>query len=74
MSHEVTDLEPVFEFLDRQDSTSNTSWEVRYISFVWLSLICMIPFDLKRIDSANKSQVQRRTYHFSYTILNSRIF
>ncbi|RCI04360.1 hypothetical protein CU098_011555 [Rhizopus stolonifer] len=27
MSHEVTDLEPVFEFLDRQDSTSNTSWE-----------------------------------------------
>ncbi|KAI9279580.1 armadillo-type protein [Sporodiniella umbellata] len=56
MSHEVTDLEPVFEFLNRQDSTSNTSWEVRYISFIWLSLICMIPFDLKRVDSAHQTQ------------------
>lgn len=58
MSHEVTDLEPVFEFLSRQNASINNSWEVRYISFIWLSLICMIPFDLKKIDSANQSQVK----------------
>ncbi|KAI7897840.1 armadillo-type protein [Cokeromyces recurvatus] len=49
MSHEVTDLEPVFEFLSKLDSTKTDQWEVRYICFIWLSLICMIPFDLKRI-------------------------
>ncbi|PHZ15957.1 ARM repeat-containing protein [Rhizopus microsporus ATCC 52813] len=55
MPHEVTDLEPVFEFLCKQDITGS-SWELRYICFIWLSLICMIPFDLKRIDSASQSQ------------------
>jgi hypothetical protein len=51
MSHEVTDLEPVFEFLSNLDSQKSELWEVRYICFIWLSLICMIPFDLKRVDS-----------------------
>lgn len=58
MPHEVTDLEPVFEFLCKQDIIGS-SWELRYICFIWLSLICMIPFDLKRIDSASQSQVRR---------------
>ncbi|KAI9025982.1 tubulin folding cofactor D C terminal-domain-containing protein [Phycomyces nitens] len=58
MSHNVDDLEPVFEFLSSLDSKDNGSWETRYVCFVWLSLICMIPFDLKRVDSGagQKSQ------------------
>ncbi|CAO3632731.1 unnamed protein product [Cunninghamella blakesleeana] len=55
MSHEVTDLEAVFDFLSNLDSSVNEFWETRFICFIWLSLICMIPFDLKKIDSGNDS-------------------
>ncbi|KAI9247117.1 armadillo-type protein [Helicostylum pulchrum] len=56
MSHEVTDLEPVFEYLSGLDSVSSDLWEARYICFIWLSLICMIPFDLKKVDSGTGTQ------------------
>ncbi|KAL9537255.1 hypothetical protein MBANPS3_011942 [Mucor bainieri] len=56
MSHEVTDLEPVFEYLNKIDSENTKLWEARYICFIWLSLICMIPFDLKKIDSDQSHQ------------------
>ncbi|CEP19812.1 hypothetical protein [Parasitella parasitica] len=56
MSHEVTDLEPVYEFLSKIDSQNTKLWEARYICFIWLSLICMIPFDLKKIDSDQSHQ------------------
>ncbi|CAO0797055.1 unnamed protein product [Mucor circinelloides] len=56
MSHEVTDLEPVYEFLNKIDSENTKLWEARYICFIWLSLICMIPFDLKKIDSDQSHQ------------------
>ncbi|KAI9499220.1 tubulin folding cofactor D C terminal-domain-containing protein [Zychaea mexicana] len=55
MSHDVADLEPVFEFLCVMDDRS-VPWETRYICFIWLSLICMIPFDLKRVDSASNTE------------------
>ncbi|KAI7861698.1 tubulin folding cofactor D C terminal-domain-containing protein [Spinellus fusiger] len=51
MSHGADDLEPVFEFLCGLDPKDNATWEMRYISFIWLSLICMVPFDLRKIDS-----------------------
>ena len=57
MSHDVADLEPVFEFLCAMNDRS-IPWETRYICFIWLSLICMIPFDLKRVDSASASEVK----------------
>lgn len=57
MSHEVTDLEPVFEFLSAIDPKAPKLWEARYVCFIWLSLICMIPFDLKRIDSGNQESL-----------------
>ncbi|GAN10993.1 tubulin-specific chaperone D-like [Mucor ambiguus] len=56
MSHEVTDLEPVYEFLNKIESENTKLWEARYICFIWLSLICMIPFDLKKIDSDQSHQ------------------
>ncbi|KAG0343822.1 hypothetical protein BG004_004976 [Podila humilis] len=49
LPHEVADLEPAFEFLKMQ--TKRSPWETRYVMFIWLSLMCMIPFDLKSIDS-----------------------
>ncbi|KAI8970360.1 armadillo-type protein [Mycotypha africana] len=57
MSHEVTDLEPVFHFLFSLNSADTSLWEVRYVCFIWLSLICMIPFDLKRIDSGSQNNL-----------------
>ncbi|KAF9191021.1 hypothetical protein BGZ51_007854 [Haplosporangium sp. Z 767] len=53
--HEVADIEPTFEFLRMQDKRRR-EWETRYVLLIWLSLMCMIPFDLKSIDSqASKS-------------------
>ncbi|KAF9096373.1 hypothetical protein BGX29_008588 [Mortierella sp. GBA35] len=49
LPHEVADLEPAFEFLKRHER--GRAWETRYILLIWLSLMCMIPFDLKTIDS-----------------------
>ncbi|KAF9924456.1 hypothetical protein FBU30_005578 [Linnemannia zychae] len=49
LPHEVSDLEPAFEFLTRQEK--RRVWETRYVLLIWLSLMCMIPFDLKTIDS-----------------------
>lgn len=50
LPHEVADIEPAFEFLRNQD-TAKGPWETRYVLLVWLSLMCMIPFDLRSIDS-----------------------
>ncbi|KAF9436861.1 hypothetical protein BGZ76_002746 [Entomortierella beljakovae] len=50
LPHEVADIEPTFEFLKAQNLRRG-AWETRYILLIWLSLMCMIPFDLKSIDS-----------------------
>lgn len=52
-SHEVSHLEPAIEFFLylSSSSTFKASWEMKFILLLWMSLICMIPFDLKRIDS-----------------------
>ncbi|KAI7830495.1 tubulin folding cofactor D C terminal-domain-containing protein [Gamsiella multidivaricata] len=50
LPHEVADVEPTFEFL-RMLNLRKTPWETRYVLLIWLSLMCMIPFDLKSIDS-----------------------
>ncbi|CAG8507035.1 2498_t:CDS:10, partial [Acaulospora morrowiae] len=47
----VSDLEPTFYFLVALDPKDYTEWETRYVLLIWLSLICMIPFDLKTVDS-----------------------
>ncbi|KAF9275663.1 hypothetical protein BGZ68_010600 [Mortierella alpina] len=49
LPHEVADIEPAFEFLRQQDK--RRPWETRYMLLIWLSLMCMIPFDLRSIDS-----------------------
>ncbi|KAK0525403.1 hypothetical protein OC834_005194 [Tilletia horrida] len=61
--HEVDDLLPVIVSLEGLNSTSNSTptskqarpprnavWELRYVLLLWLSLVCMIPFDLRQLD------------------------
>ncbi|XP_033630444.1 tubulin-specific chaperone D-like [Asterias rubens] len=51
LPHEVADMEPVLAMLDRQDPADFTTWETRYILLLWMSIICMIPFDMAKLDS-----------------------
>ena len=51
MPHEVADVEPVLAMLAKQDPTDYQTWETRYMLLLWLSMVCMIPFDMVRLDS-----------------------
>ncbi|KAJ3341590.1 hypothetical protein HDU93_004492 [Gonapodya sp. JEL0774] len=54
-THEVGDLEPTLRLilLLPLPRTNHTIWETRYILLLHLSLACMVPFDLARLDSGN---------------------
>ena len=49
--HEVADLEPIMEILSKQSLTEQETWETRYMLILWLSMICLIPFDMVRFDA-----------------------
>ncbi|NWZ82234.1 TBCD protein, partial [Poecile atricapillus] len=48
--HEVRDLQPVLDMLAKQNPKDPETWETRYMLLLWLSMICLIPFDLARFD------------------------
>uniref|UniRef100_A0A672ZTT7 Tubulin-specific chaperone D n=1 Tax=Sphaeramia orbicularis TaxID=375764 RepID=A0A672ZTT7_9TELE len=48
--HEVADVQPVLDLLSRQDPKDTETWETRYMLLLWLSMTCLIPFDLSRLD------------------------
>ncbi|XP_075297320.1 tubulin-specific chaperone D isoform X1 [Opisthocomus hoazin] len=48
--HEVGDLQPVLDTLGDQNPKDSETWETRYMLLLWLSMICLIPFDLARFD------------------------
>jgi hypothetical protein len=56
LPHEINDFEPVLALLARQDLTDVYSWQTRYMLLIWLSIVCMIPFDLTRFNSINESE------------------
>ncbi|KAF9969008.1 hypothetical protein BGZ73_008847 [Actinomortierella ambigua] len=59
LPHEVADFEPAFAFFCKQDRKDHVNWEIRYMLLVWLSLMCMIPFDLKSVDSGASKDSDR---------------
>ncbi|XP_046893536.1 tubulin-specific chaperone D [Hypomesus transpacificus] len=50
LPHEVADVQPVLDLLSRQDPKDPETWETRYMLLLWLSMTCLIPFDLCRLD------------------------
>lgn len=48
LGHDVADLEPIIFFL--LSSEEKVPWETKFFLLVWLSVVLMIPFDLKRFD------------------------
>ncbi|GAB1602849.1 tubulin-specific chaperone D-like [Argonauta hians] len=51
LPHEVTDLPFALKLLQAQNPDDRNTWETRYMLLVWLSIACMIPFDLSRLDA-----------------------
>ncbi|XP_017556029.1 tubulin-specific chaperone D [Pygocentrus nattereri] len=54
--HEVADMQPVLDLLCRQDPKDTETWETRYMLLLWLSMTCLIPFDLSRLDGHLNSE------------------
>ncbi|KAI0061711.1 TBCD protein [Artomyces pyxidatus] len=49
--HEIADLSVALEFIQGLDDIKHPSiWPLQYIVLLWISLICMIPFDLNQFD------------------------
>ncbi|XP_042304355.1 tubulin-specific chaperone D isoform X2 [Sceloporus undulatus] len=48
--HEVVDVQPVLDMLVCQNPKDYMTWETRYMLLLWLSVTCLIPFDLARLD------------------------
>jgi hypothetical protein len=47
LPHEVADIERVLGMLESEKSGM---WHAKYVLFLWLSILVLIPFDLKRLD------------------------
>lgn len=55
LPHEVADLEPALQLLLSQDRAEHSTWETRYVLFLWLSMLVLVPFDLRTADSLDSS-------------------
>ncbi|UIZ27599.1 hypothetical protein KXD40_005842 [Peronospora effusa] len=55
LPHEVSDFEPTLQLLQSQDRADYSMWETRYVLLLWLSMLCLVPFDLNTIDSSTSN-------------------
>ena len=55
--HEVADMSILLEYMKKPDGPYQTMprWSLRYVILLWLSLVCMIPFDLEQFDEPNQA-------------------
>lgn len=55
--HEVSDLSVIIEYLSTSGpALEPDQWVLRYIILLWLSLVCMLPFDLAQFDIAEEGE------------------
>jgi tubulin-specific chaperone D len=54
--HEIADLAVALEFAQilYGEQSSTTLWSTRHVTLLWISLICMIPFDLAQFDEVGR--------------------
>ncbi|ESK95004.1 tubulin-specific chaperone d [Moniliophthora roreri MCA 2997] len=59
--HEVADLGIAVGYMQSPDGFIHESsqWTLRYVLLLWLSLICMIPFDLAQFDEDEEGQTAK---------------
>ncbi|KAI0670789.1 TBCD protein [Trametes maxima] len=55
--HEIADLDVVLDYISAPNSPVHDplQWPLRYSVLLWLSLVCMIPFDLDQFDEVGHS-------------------
>ncbi|XP_039269527.2 tubulin-specific chaperone D-like [Styela clava] len=58
--HEVSDLEPIMTMLSKQNPYDRETWENKYMLLLWLSMICLIPFDMDKFDSEGSKPLIER--------------
>lgn len=56
--HQVADLSIALDYIEMPNSPAQptSQWRIRYIVLLWLSLVCMIPFDLAKFDTDKPSE------------------
>lgn len=54
--HEIADLSIALEFIQQKKGLGQHSflWATRYVTLLWLYIICIIPFDLAQFDEPDK--------------------
>lgn len=52
LPNDVYLMDPVIGCLEAQDKSDVSIWQARYILLLWLSLICMAPFDMRTFDQS----------------------
>lgn len=50
MPHEIADLVPVLNYLEKENLDDPTTWESGYVLVMWLSILVINPFHLKLLD------------------------
>lgn len=56
LPHENCDFEPLLALLASQDKADVYTWQTRYMLLIWLSIVCMVPFDLHKFDLTDESK------------------
>jgi hypothetical protein len=59
--HGTADLSIILSFCEHPGGLykEERQWALRYTLLVWLSLVCMIPFDLQRFDTGDYKAADR---------------
>lgn len=70
LPHEVKDVPIVMELLLKEDALDTSNWETKYMLLLWLSVLVLIPIDLKRFD-ADGSSLLDEIYSIVKTYLTS---
>ena len=54
MPHEAADLEYCLELLSARITADTSQWYATYVLQLWMSILVLVPFDMKAIDTNNK--------------------
>lgn len=62
LPHEVADMLFVMKMLSHQDASDCRNWETKYMLLLWLSVLCLIPLDMRRFDADDATTTLSRRY------------
>lgn len=56
--HEIADVSVAIAYMNAENGPAKEEmqWGLRYVVLLWISLVCMIPFDLAQFDEIDAGQ------------------